>query len=306
MLRKTEGASTLKLDAEGYGKLVEVFTAALYASVLRPGDTAVDGGVCGGMHLIPMSRLVGARGAVYGFEANPVLLLDIEGRIAKEGADAARLFGKALGDAQGQMRFLARQDNIGLSQLVAETTHVPEDRELGRLIEVDVVRLDSIVPSPVAFIKLDLEGADFLGIKGAEALLRQGKPILIFENSRAYAAEQYGYTMEAFLAFFEDIGYLVVDIHGRVLTPATWHDDTMSWEFIAIAKSDERIRDLFVFINRFWTQAAGLPVIEKWHQCPEIGVALAAGHGQEDPAAPQKPTASTETAPPQRWWRRGG
>jgi tRNA A58 N-methylase Trm61 len=57
-----------------WGFLYEEVSFALYAAILRPGDTAVDSGANKGEHMAAMSRYCGEAGRVFAFEAAPEMM----------------------------------------------------------------------------------------------------------------------------------------------------------------------------------------------------------------------------------------
>ncbi|PKP20699.1 MAG: hypothetical protein CVU05_08495 [Bacteroidetes bacterium HGW-Bacteroidetes-21] len=50
-------------------------------------------------------------------------------------------------------------------------------------IEVKTERLDNLIPTdiPINFIKIDVEGAEFMVLQGASQLIKKNKPLIIFE-----------------------------------------------------------------------------------------------------------------------------
>ncbi|MEC9373965.1 MAG: FkbM family methyltransferase, partial [Planctomycetota bacterium] len=76
-------------------------------------------------------------------------------------------------------------------EMPTETTRASTDR--WQTIEVKAVRLDDAIPKtlPVNFIKLDVEGAEELALKGAVQTIRRCKPAILFESVPG-GAERYG------------------------------------------------------------------------------------------------------------------
>lgn len=78
-----EKTNHLFLRNDVWGSLYEEVTFALYAAVLRPGDTAVDCGANKGEHTAAMSRYCGELGRVFAFEAAPEMMLQARERNEK-------------------------------------------------------------------------------------------------------------------------------------------------------------------------------------------------------------------------------
>lgn len=72
-------------------------------------------------------------------------------------------------------------------------------------IEVQVKKLDEVIPNNICIdlIKIDVEGAEFMVLKGARKILQRCKPIIIFEFGLG-ASDYYGTTPEDLYSFFEN------------------------------------------------------------------------------------------------------
>jgi FkbM family methyltransferase len=97
----------------------------------------------------------------------------------------------ALSDRAGQTRFFVCSHLSGFSSLARPYRRKAEE------ITVETARLDDVLPADrrVDFVKLDVEGAELLVLRGAAATLARCRPILVFEcgpggpRSFGYAAE---------------------------------------------------------------------------------------------------------------------
>lgn len=74
-------------------------------------------------------------------------------------------------------------------------------------INVPVRRLDDVVPSeiPVAFVKIDVEGAELEVLKGATGLLKRWHPVVYFECGKIHHAN-YGTSPHDVFDLFESCG----------------------------------------------------------------------------------------------------
>ena len=148
---------------------------------LRPGDTALDIGAHKGGYAYWMCRAVGRAGKVICFEPQPAL------------AEYLRRVKQA-------MRFEQMiVENLGVSSASGELVlHVPGDGPSpGSTLEpglggaphvsylVGVVSLDDYFRNQPAgrltFVKCDVEGHELDVFRGGEGLLREHKPVLLFE-----------------------------------------------------------------------------------------------------------------------------
>ena len=246
-----------------YGSQFEILVSVLYNQIVKFGDVVVDGGANAGLHAVPLGDLVGSRGLVIAFEPNPDVFRGLRDNMADLAAELHLL---ALSDTEGTLSFVVDIKNPALSHIQHDFDRPSEGR---KLISVRSVLLDKIVAGrKITFIKLDLEGADFLGIRGAKATLLRDRPPIIFENSRVWAAKCNGYTMEAFFAFFDEIKYDIYDLHGVALTKDNWTDEDVAFEFIALPRENaDKNRHLLAVIDYFWREIDKRPVLPTWAAC---------------------------------------
>jgi FkbM family methyltransferase len=127
---------------------------------------------------------------------------------------------------QVDVREMALSDQPGTSEYVHVATNpqlsglrrrdYPGDERLERLT-VTTARLDDILPADYApaLIKIDVEGAELLVMRGAERTLRTHRPIVCFEHG-AGAAEHYTAAPSAAIHdLLGGVGLRIFDIDGR-------------------------------------------------------------------------------------------
>jgi FkbM family methyltransferase len=118
----------------------------------------------------------------------------------------------AVGDRERVAAFhLPREGNAGLGSLrdLGEVEHV--------CVHAQVRPLDALLPSlgTVRLLKVDVEGAEPLVIRGAVQLIRRDRPFVIMELTEAMSA-QLGCSIEEILSFLASCGYRVLDMEdGR-------------------------------------------------------------------------------------------
>ncbi len=230
------------LEANKTRQMFEEAINAVFTLVLSAGDGVVDGGAHRGRHTYPCADLVGTEGIVHAFEVLPPLVDWMAKTLAEGRYPQIRLHAKALSNrADQELQFKWIKNAWGHSGL--------RDRDHGGLVpeieefEVTTTTIDSF-SSPdmrrLRFVKLDLEGGEFDAIVGAERTLRTWRPLIAFENGRGGSAKEYGYTMEAFFAFFSEMDYALFDILGRPFTPREWGLGGMPWDFFAASRRDDK------------------------------------------------------------------
>ena len=118
------------------------------------------------------------------------------------------------------------------------------DVEDWKKIVVDVTTLDTLTEtlalnSDVALIKLDLEGGEFDALLGAQRLLTQQRPFVIFENGLEKSANNYNYSKEDFFAFFRSVDYELYDFFGNTVDENYWMKPRFTYMYIAVPREGE-------------------------------------------------------------------
>lgn len=155
-------------------------------SAVAPGDAVVDAGSNIGFFSLLLADLVGPSGSVTAFEPlerNAGLLErslqenDLRGRVKIERA--------AVGDINGDLELISpiQSSNWGGAYLHLADRPIPERHE-ARV--VPVLRLDDYpFERPIRFIKMDIEGAEALALRGGKRLLTKDRPTILAELNQS-------------------------------------------------------------------------------------------------------------------------
>jgi FkbM family methyltransferase len=219
----------------------ELIIRRVYEAILSPGDTAVDGGACGGIHTIPMAKRVGVTGRVHAVEAHPSHAEGLAKKVATKLLKQVTVHGVALSNETGIGEFVCvktHPSRSGLRKLDLSFLPAPSETES---IQVNRVRLDDILPANThswRFCKLDLEGGEFHALMGGSSVIERLRPFIVFENGREIAAGPYGYTQDDWFALFDRLGYAVFDLFGRPFTPSSWRGGkNIPWYCMAVGRN---------------------------------------------------------------------
>jgi FkbM family methyltransferase len=194
---------------------------AFAKSVLKPGDTAVDAGAHIGFFTIHMASRVGPGGRVHAFEPldSNADLLDRsieENRFGDRVVFRRAAVGRVSGTAT--LTFPVETLNTGGAYLLRNDT-APLAGNQQR--PVPVVALDEVpLTHPVRLIKMDVEGAEPLVVRGAARLLAEDRPLILSELHPTQLERASGSTVEAFLAEMRTLGYVAHTLdHGSIGAP---------------------------------------------------------------------------------------
>ena len=169
---------------------------------LRPGMIFYDIGANIGFFSLLAARIVGNKGRVVAFEADPEIAARLREHVARNAFGWVTVEEKAVW-SEPKTVFFARTDpatspDRGLGHVVAEVT--------GDTIQVSAESLDDYTKTRPApdFMKCDVEGAEVEVFRGAQRLLKEKRPGIICEmhsdkNQRLLLEEfsRYGYSCKA-------------------------------------------------------------------------------------------------------------
>lgn len=197
------------------GKYEREFTRLFlqFLGRLKPGDCFVDLGANVGYYTMMaawhLRRFAGSK--VFAFEPNEKAFGYLEQNKRLNNLDNLILAPQAVGDCAGQMALHLDPESSLQSSLRPYLPRLVERRE------VPVTTLDAFLaehgPANVKLMKMDIEGAELLALRGARETIARCRPVIFYEeNPRSYAA--FGYRPEDVRDFLEGLGY-----HLRLMKP---------------------------------------------------------------------------------------
>lgn len=172
------------------------YDAQIFDNMLATSDlsnaTIWDIGAHIGYHSLMFAKLVGEKGKVLAFEPNPYNIERFEMHMKEnpEIASKITLLPIALSDTDGQteFRFSSNVDNgesSGSYLSNVTTVYNPEIYEDFENMSVEIQKVDTLVNKHPEFvpsiIKVDVEGAEYEVLQGAESTIRQYRPVLYVE-----------------------------------------------------------------------------------------------------------------------------
>jgi len=188
---------------------------------LRPGEAALDIGGNYGLYAYHMGRIVGPSGKVFSFEPVPFTYksLRVVAKILRFGKNI-ELVGKGCSNSNGRITFTIPVQSSGA--IAAGLTYIGgrNDDRPGKDVQVrwdqttdveaDVVRLDDFLPEfdDLPLVKMDIEGAEYFCMQGAEKLFSHHLPATICEVNPWYL-EGFGIELEQFTELFTSRGYKI-------------------------------------------------------------------------------------------------
>jgi len=227
-LRRSGVRMILPPNWRGVGKLIYAFRdyyepELLYLErVLSPGKVFVDAGANFGIYTLLASKIVGEGGRVISFEPSSRVFPVLRRNIALNGFKNVLAFPLALTDKQGLAQ-LYYHSAVGCDSLGKDASFEQDAYSE----EVETKSLDNVLKCTsvgrVDVIKLDVQGAEELVLRGANEIVTFMRPVVIFEFFPQGAASL-GLSPNGTWDFLEGHGYefFIVDERGtasRLLSP---------------------------------------------------------------------------------------
>jgi FkbM family methyltransferase len=183
-------------------------TKKILQSVCKTDSVCVDVGANEGKVLKLMMK-VAPVAKHFAFEPIPVLFK----KLASKFNEAAHIYNIALSNSVGTSKFNLVLSDMAYSGLQKRAYDKPEK---DTIIEVQTELLDNIISldTKIALIKIDVEGAELLVLKGAIKTIAQSKPIILFEFGKA-GSQAYNISCKQMFHFFSsEIKYEIFTLHG--------------------------------------------------------------------------------------------
>jgi FkbM family methyltransferase len=163
--------------AASNGRILHPRLTEIFRAVIRPGDTFVDGGANMGFYSLLAAKALKGNGRVVSFEPDPRNIPILRSNIEINALGALiRIEAKALSDRECELDFWGAPENTWGGSLV----ELPGEES--KRYRVFATTLDQYVISTnlesVDIIKLDIEGAESLALRGMRQSLRTARMVV--------------------------------------------------------------------------------------------------------------------------------
>ncbi len=149
----------------------DLVVAETLARLVDPGETAVDAGANVGFISNLLAYAVGPRGRVVSYEPHPLIFETLRTNAAHwatvDQIDVLEIRQAAVSSTAGMHPLVVDPDTFASNKGTASL----EQRDPVNSTDVETVRLDDELSTPIGALKLDVEGHELAALEGAEALL---------------------------------------------------------------------------------------------------------------------------------------
>jgi FkbM family methyltransferase len=172
--------------------------------------TAIDIGANIGWITILMAQAVGRHGKVYAFEPSPDIFRQLELNVALNNLSQVSVQCLALSNITGTVPFHIFPEGFEVYNSIGAWQR-REGQSANRVVDVPVGTLDDYCQennlAVIDFIKIDVEGAEELVLKGAQNILQQNPQVKIMIELFEPSAKQCGCSISTIMELFRDMGF---------------------------------------------------------------------------------------------------
>jgi FkbM family methyltransferase len=178
--------------------------SAFIASVLRENDTFIDIGANVGYYTLLASKII-TKGEIYSFEPELENYQRLNKNIELNNLKNVTAVRKACTDKNGMISFsVAGDDNKGMSSIFMLEGFLSHTQE-AETVTLDQFVIDNSI-TKIDLIKMDIEGAELIALKGMANVLQKLKPAMLIEILKENLIGA-GSTVDDFCMYLKNINY---------------------------------------------------------------------------------------------------
>jgi FkbM family methyltransferase len=197
---------------------IEPGISALIRKTVKPGDGCFDIGANIGALTLLMAFLTGPRGRVLAVEPHPQILKRLRSNVELNRLEHVKIIPAAVSNTSGKTSLYSKPGghyHQGASSL-------RETKELTERYEIQTVR-GAVLENEIAghacrFIKIDVEGYDYIVLQEIRNIIKQSRPMIVFEYAQKRWSDT-GSRIEDALTLLSDHGYRFYIMRKHLLFP---------------------------------------------------------------------------------------
>lgn len=205
-------------------------TASLFVELIKPGTTVLDVGANAGFFTLLSSAITGKEGKVYAFEPVPTVKQRLMSNIALNDFDNIKVVPKAASERAAMVTiYEGPEGHKGISSLRPLES-------ASQSLTVEAIAIDDLAHEigTVDFIKIDVEGAELLALRGMQKVVDRDRPFMIIEFTDSYL-RSFGHTAKQMAEWLQEYGYHLYRVEDYGLIPLSFSDDSMPAQFNVLA-----------------------------------------------------------------------
>lgn len=181
---------------------------------LKPGMVFLDIGAHTGLYSVNAADKVGEEGIIIAFEVEESSWTALNKNCQMY--PQIQSHRKAVWDKKETCK-LALTGHPGGNFIIMDTAQTNDFP----IVEIDAISLDEFLPDDfkVNVVKLDIEGAEFMALKGMEKILQRSDHVLMLVEYASHHMTKFGYTPQELTEWLEAQGFVYWGGHGGQSAP---------------------------------------------------------------------------------------
>jgi FkbM family methyltransferase len=178
---------------------------------IKPGQKVVDVGANIGFFTLLCARQAGPTGRVWAFEPGPQSFALLSTNVSINGYNNVVVENSAVAASSGRIDLFVCRDGESDNRIAGTLL----DFEQRDRVNVRCIALDDYfakVDTPINFIKIDVQGAETLVLRGMENMLRRQRPIISFEYTPYSAKIDQQCDQAELLGRLRGFGYCIYEL----------------------------------------------------------------------------------------------
>lgn len=194
-----DSEDTLNLSTRG---VWEPFGTEVFKKQIKEGDTVLDIGANIGYFTLIAAKIAGDKGKVYAFEPEKTNFSVLKKNVEINKYKNIVLIQKAVSNKNGKTSFYLDKKDLGKHSLF--------NLDKGERIEIEIVKLDDYFKDykgKIDFIKMDIQGAEWLAIDGMSSLLKKNSNIKIYTELDPESLIKSGIKPQDYMKMLTNLGF---------------------------------------------------------------------------------------------------
>jgi FkbM family methyltransferase len=195
------GLSITKIHEESETKLIK--------KEIHEGDYVIDVGAHIGYFTLIFSKIVGEKGKVFSFEAEPSNFEILKKNLKENNIKNVICENAIISDKIGKLKLFTSDSSTG-NRLFSDNKN--------KFIEIESNTLDNYFEKEmkkIHFVKLDIQGSEPLAIRGMEKILKKNNSLKIMLEWWPNGIKKIGEDPESHLKSLEELGYQILEIDDK-------------------------------------------------------------------------------------------
>lgn len=173
---------------------LESFETLILRDIIQKGMAVLDIGANIGYYTLKFAKLVGTKGKVYAFEPDPNNYSLLMKNLKANNYENVVTVPAAISDKTGKLKLFICEEHKG--------NHRIFDSHDGReSFEIETSRLDDFFSrnEKIDFIKMDIQGAEYLALLGMNDLIKRSEKLIIISEFSPSLLAKSGFSAELFI-----------------------------------------------------------------------------------------------------------